>query len=105
MSEYSSLSNDLTALWLRQHEIPLLFTLFNQGEFSIKAYLCNKPSWLAPPSGELMRQANAINAAELLEQAQGARGERGSTLWFMLSAQQEHCAWFMLVADDWGHRG
>ncbi len=105
ISEYSSLNYNLTALWLRHHEIPLLFTLFNEKEISIKAFLCNKPSWLAPPSCEVMCQANAINDEELLKQAQMAKGERGSTLWFMHSAQQDRCAWFMLVADDWGQRG
>ena len=92
------------ALWLRQNEIPILYSDFNQDRPLLYAFLCTKPAWLAPPCSETMLHTEQIKSCDLLERAQHARGERGSTLWFLHSFNQQNSAWLMIVPDDWGTR-
>ena len=92
------------ALWLRQSEIASLYSVFNQGEPVLHAYPCSKPAWLAPPTMESLMNTNPMSEDKLLQEAKIVRGERGSTLWYVLSADQEHQTWLMIVPDDWGNR-
>lgn len=105
--------NESQALWLRQAELPRLFDhLFqndadlesNEQSKKLKAILCEKPMWFAPPNDCQLREAPHLLADELLFIARSSRGERGATLWYIAHGLDSWRTWLMIVPDDWGQR-
>jgi hypothetical protein len=92
------------SIWLRRQEIPLLYDCYASSNQLIRAILCEKPKWLAPPHLNRMKSAELIDANSLLKRCELSRGEKGSTLWYIASSTLDHFVWVMIVPDDWGER-
>ncbi len=98
----------LPALWCRQGELDQLFNLYQKltsaSVSEVRASLRPKPQWLAPPTLAELRATPTHTQALLKEGAMNSRGERGSTLWYVASADLSFRGWLMIVPDDWGRR-
>ena len=92
------------SLWLRQSEIQQFFIYFEPDTQLLKVLLCEKPHWLAPPHNDRLRIAEKSTSEQLLESSQQAKGERGSTLWYVSTLDLSRRVWLMIVPNDWGRR-
>lgn len=91
-------------IWLKKQEISSLYECYASSTKMIRAVLCEKPNWLAPPHLNRISSADLIDANSLLKRCELSRGEKGSTLWYIASSTLDHFAWVMIVPDDWGER-